>query len=112
MSVDDNKSVNLRWIQAFNERDWTTEAACRSPEFVVHLSGTPGPLDADGWIAFISAFTTGLPDAQISVEVSLGERDLVATRWTITGTHRGTFQGVPATGRQVTMTGIELSRVV
>jgi predicted ester cyclase len=36
----------------------------------------------------------------------------VASRWTITGTHRGTFQGVPATGRLITFSGIDFSRVV
>ena len=112
MSVEENKSLNLRWIQAFNERDWATEAGCRAPDFVAHMSGAPGPLDNDGWAAFMMQFTTGLPDAQIDVEVSVAERDMVVTRWTITGTHRGTFQGVPPTGRLVTMPGIDLSRVV
>ena len=36
----------------------------------------------------------------------------MASRWTIAGTHRGTFQGVPATGRLVTFSGIDFSRVV
>jgi steroid delta-isomerase-like uncharacterized protein len=111
-AVEDNKSVNLRWNQAFNERDWATEAACRTPDFVAHVAGAPGPLDGAGWVEFLSAFTVGLPDAQISVDASVAERDVVASRWTITGTHRGTFQGVPATGRQVTMAGIDFSRVV
>ena len=76
------------------------------------MSGAPGPLDAAGWAAFMGAFTTALPDAQIAVHGSLAERDLVASRWTITGTHRGEFQGAPPTGRQVTMSGIDISRVV
>src|ERR671926_427079 len=104
MSAEANKSLNLRWIQAFNERDWATEAACRTPDYVAHLAGAPGPLDGAGWGEFISAFIAGLPDAQISVESSVAEGDLVASR--------GTFQGVPATGRQVTMAGIDISRVV
>ena len=112
MSAEGNKTLNLRWIQAFNERDWTTEAACRTPDYVAHMSGSPVPLDAAGWAAFMGAFTTALPDAQIIVEGSLAERDLVASRWMITGTHRGAFQGVPPTGRQVTMAGIDISRVV
>ena len=112
MSAEANKALNLRWIQAFNERDWTTEAACRTPDYVAHMSGAPAPLDAAGWEAFMGAFTAALPDAQISVEGSVAERDLVASRWTITGTHRGEFQGVPPTGRQVTMSGIDISRVV
>jgi len=37
---------------------------------------------------------------------------LLASRWAITGTHRGTFQGVPATGRLVNFSGIDFSRVV
>jgi steroid delta-isomerase-like uncharacterized protein len=112
MSAEDNKSVNLRWIQAFNERDWTTEAAYRTPDYVAHMSGSPVPLDAAAWNAFMVEFTAALPDAQISVEASVAERDIVASRWTMTGTHRGTFQGVPATGRLVTFSGIDFSRVV
>jgi predicted ester cyclase len=62
--------------------------------------------------AFMTQFTQALPDAQISVEASVAEQDIVASRWSITGTQRGTFQGVPATLRLVTFTGIDFSRVV
>jgi steroid delta-isomerase-like uncharacterized protein len=112
MSADANKSLTLRWIQAFNERDFATEAACRAPDFVAHVSGAPAPLDGDGWMAFLGAFAAAFPDAQIAVDGSVGERDMVASRWTLTATHRGDFQGVPPTGRQVTMAGIEYNRVV
>ena len=112
MSPDDNKNLNLRWIQAFNERDWSAESACRTPDYKAHMSGAPGPLDSAGWMGFLSAFTLALPDAHISVESSLAEEDVVASRWTITGTHRGEFQGVPATGKQVTITGIDFSHIV
>ena len=36
----------------------------------------------------------------------------MATRWTLTGTHQGAFQGIPPTGRPVKFTGIEFNRVV
>jgi predicted ester cyclase len=36
----------------------------------------------------------------------------ISSRWTITGTHKGEFQGVPPSGRQITMNGIDMSRVV
>lgn len=111
-SAEENKSVNLRWIQAWNERDSRTEAAYRSPEFLAHTSGVPVPLDNNGWNNFMAELIGALPDAQISIEASIAERDMVATRWTITGTHRGTLQGVPATGRLVTFSGIDFSRVV
>src|SRR5436305_2028780 len=112
MSAEDNKSLNLRWIQAFNERDWAREAACRTADYQAHMSGAPGPLDADSWAGFMRVFTTAFPDAQISVGDSISERDTVASRWTIVGTHLGDFQGVPPTGRQITITGVDFSRVV
>ena len=112
MSVDENTSLNLRWIQAWNDRDWATEAACRAPDYVAHMSGVPVPLDAAGWDGFMAVFTTAFPDAQISVGDSFGQREMVATRWTITGTHRGDFQGVPPTGRPVTIAGVDISRFV
>jgi steroid delta-isomerase-like uncharacterized protein len=70
------------------------------------------PLDAAGWDAFMQVFLTAFPDAQISVADSFGAGDMVASRWTITGTHRGDFQGVPPTGRPITMAGVDISRVV
>jgi steroid delta-isomerase-like uncharacterized protein len=112
MSAEDSKRVNLQWIQAFNERDWATEAFYRTSDYVAHMSGIPMPLNNDGWNAFMVEFTQAFPDAQISVEGSVAERDIVASRWTINGTHEGPFQGVAATGRLVSFAGCDFSRVV
>jgi steroid delta-isomerase-like uncharacterized protein len=57
-------------------------------------------------------FTTAFPDAKIRIEDAVSDGDTVASRWTITGTHRGDFQGVPPTGRPITMKGVDFSRVV
>ena len=111
MSPEENKDLNLRWIEAFNDRDWDKERACRTPDYVAHMSGVPGPLDSAGWTGFLTGFIAALPDARIAVASSLADRDTVASRWTITGTHQGEFQGVPGTGKQVTLTGIDFSRI-
>jgi steroid delta-isomerase-like uncharacterized protein len=108
----DNKGLNLRWLQAFNERDWETEAAVRTADFRAFLSGFPEPLDSNGWSGFMTAFTAAFPDARIAVDGCVSEGDTVVTRWTLTGTHQGTFQGIPATGHAVKFTGIEYNRVV
>ena len=36
---------------------------------------------------------------------------MVATRWVARGTHRGAFEGIPATGRDVVMTGTDIDRI-
>ena len=112
MSAADHNDLNRRWIEAFNARDWGTEAACRSADYRAHMSGAPGPLDSAAWDGFMQSFTRAFPDARITIGDSISERDMVASRWTITGTHRGDFQGVPATGRPITLAGVDFSRVV
>jgi steroid delta-isomerase-like uncharacterized protein len=106
------KELNERWIRAFNERDWETERAVRTDDYLAHMSGAPGPLDSEGWAGFMAMFTNAFTDARISIDSAVEEGDLVASRWTITGTHDGPFQGVPATGKSVTVPGIDMSRVV
>jgi steroid delta-isomerase-like uncharacterized protein len=107
----DLKSLHHRWIQSFNDRDWQTESAIRAESFRAWLSGMDQPLDNEAWSGFLSAFTAGFPDARIAIESCIAEDDTVATRWTITGTHRGVFQGIPATGRTIRFGGIEYNRV-
>jgi steroid delta-isomerase-like uncharacterized protein len=111
-AVHDLRSLNLRWIQAFNERDWKTESAVRSDDFNACLSGVKGPMDSAGWAAFMSGFTSAFPDAQISIESCIAEGDTSVARWMLTGTHQGEFQGIPPTGRTVKFRGIELNRFV
>jgi steroid delta-isomerase-like uncharacterized protein len=111
MSAADNKNLNDRWIQAFNERDWSTEKDCRGHGFRAHVSGGTPPLDSAGWEGFLGSFTAAFPDARIDVHSSIGEGDLVSTLWTIRGTHQGEFQGVPASGRPIEMPGVDFSRV-
>lgn len=109
--VDDLKTLNLRWIQAFNDRDWEMERDIRTPDFRAVLSGVPEPLGNDAWSGFMVALTTAFPDSKISIDGCISEGDTVATRWHLTGTHLGTFQGIPATGRAVTFNGVEYNRV-
>jgi len=53
----------------------------------------------------------GAPDAQITVEKQLAEGDLVATRWVGRGTHEGELMGIQRTGKQVTVSGLTISRL-
>jgi len=110
-SASDVKAQTHRWIEAFNARDWETERAMRTEDFKATLSGTPEPLNSEAWSAFIHGFTAAFPDALITVGECVAERDTVVVRWTLTGTHQGTFQRIPATGRTVKFEGIEINRM-
>ena len=51
------------------------------------------------------------PDLHIDLEQLIAEGDLVAARWTATGTHSGLLAGVPATGAAVRWGGTDVYRL-
>ena len=113
-SVQHNKAVSRRWIQAFNERDHAAEADALAPDYVAYAPASlePAPLDSEAWTQFLSGFVEGFPDLRVTVEDAVGEGDLVAQRVHFEGTHTGEFQGLPPTQRKVAFSGLELNRFV
>ncbi|MEU9895988.1 ester cyclase [Streptomyces phaeochromogenes] len=80
--------------------------------FIANVPGMPDPLHGPQiWRMGAQAMWEGFPDLQISVEDMFGAGDKVAVRVHFRGTHRGTFQGIPATDRQVSFRSVELYRV-
>jgi predicted ester cyclase len=64
------------------------------------LGGAP-PLDRAGHEQFARAFYAAFPDLHHSIEEVFATSDRVAVRFVIDGTHRGSFFGIPPTGRRV-----------
>lgn len=112
MSAEDNKAVIRRWIEAYNERDWQTEADVLSPGLVVHVPAAPGPLEGlEAWRQFSGSFAEAFPDLRLTVEDIAAEGDTVAARVAFHGHHRGEFQGIPPTGKEVAFSSMEFNRV-
>jgi len=59
----------------------------------------------------VERFVTGLPDLRFDVEETVSEGEKLVVSWTITGTHRGEFLGVPPTNRKVSFSGITISHI-
>jgi steroid delta-isomerase-like uncharacterized protein len=82
-----------------------------SPDVLFHA---PVPMGATGaealkrvWEVLLRAF----PDIHVTVEETVAEGDKVASRNTVTGTHRGEYQGLPPTGRTVAYSEIFIVRI-
>lgn len=65
----------------------------------------------EGARQLITAWNAAFPDHHISVDHLFREGDRVAVRWTSRGTHRGRIFGARATGKRVTVPGIDIFRV-
>ena len=78
-----------------------------TPDYVVHPEEVHGP---DGLKAMVEGYVNALSGLRVRIDQQFTEGDYVATRYTITGTHDGELNGIPATGRDVEFTGITISR--
>jgi predicted ester cyclase len=93
--------IRKLWEAAFNGRELDVLDEITSPEFVNHnaLPGTPrGP---EGHRQVVERLWTALPDAHFELEHLGSDGDTVICIGTMSGTHRGTLLGVPATGTRV-----------
>ena len=59
----------------------------------------------------VERFLNGLPDLHFDAHETISEGDRMVVYWTITGTHRGEFLGVPATNRKVSFSGIAINQI-
>ena len=113
MSAEDNEAIIRRWIEAYNDRDRQAEAELLAPEYVAHVPGVSGPLvGLEAWTQFSGSFAEAFPDLRLTVEDIFSAGEKVAARVAFHGTHRGEFQGMPPTGKEVAFSSIEVNRVV
>jgi steroid delta-isomerase-like uncharacterized protein len=99
-------------MAALNAGDLATLDELVAPGFVDRMPLPGVPPGRDGLKQVIAQFRAAFPDAHWTVEDLIAEGDKVAVRVTFRGTHRGELFGVPPTGRQVTVPGIGIYRVV
>jgi steroid delta-isomerase-like uncharacterized protein len=111
MSTEENKDLVRRFEAAvWNGRNPARVDEFFAPRHIFRAAGSP-PLDREGHRQMIAHFQDAFPDGRNTSEELLADGDKIVQRWTFRGTHRGTFQGIPPTGLQVTLTGISIWRV-
>jgi predicted ester cyclase/limonene-1,2-epoxide hydrolase len=74
-----------------------------APGFMAYYPGQPA-MNTEGYKQLGAMFRTGFAGIKHAIESQIAEGEWVATRGTITATHSGEFQGVPASGKPVKVT--------
>ena len=109
---EENKAIARRFIdEVINKGDLGVIDELVSPSMVDH-SAPPGlPSGPEGTKQMLTMSRTAFPDPNGTLQDLLAEGDKVAVRYTIRGTHQGDFMGIAATGKKVTIEGIEIDRI-
>ena len=110
--TQENRGVVRRFIQETINEGKIDSAAQFVWEDVVEQVPFPGQGPGlEGLKDVLRGMRTAFPGLHFGVEEQIAEGDKVLTRFEWTGTHRGEFLGIPATGRPVKVWGMVIDRL-
>lgn len=111
---EQNKALMRRAVDVvWNRGDFSRIEEFVSRDFVIHTSTQGGDIHGPEEVCqFFGAMRAAFPDLHFAIEDQVADGDRVVTRWVAQGTHLGEFQGIPPTGRQVVLSGIDIDRFV
>lgn len=109
----DLEALYRRWLaEVWGKGDIEVARELVAGDLIDHnaMPGQPPGLEGQLWA--LAAIRRAFPDLAFTADVVAASGDLVAGRWTMTGTNTGPFDlfGLPPTRRPVTMTGQEIFR--
>jgi len=111
-SAQANVALVRESVEAFNAGDLTRLLAVAAPDIVIHYAEMPEPLQGrETWQQGYELVKRAFPDLKIHVDDLVAAGDKVALRLTLSGTHEGEFQVIPATGRTISYVSHEFYRV-
>ena len=112
MADTENLAAMRRYYdEVVNKGDYSVVDEIFSTDYHSHHNDPIGlPPGPEGVKQFIGGTRAGFPDLELTLDDLFGDGDLVASRWTLRGTHTEEWFGTPATGKWAEWAGVVLSR--
>jgi len=104
---DQHRSLYLSYLEACNAHDLDRMATFYTSTIKIN----DVPMDPAAVAAQFAPLISAFPDWHWEERNLAIDGDLIALHFTVTGTHRGSFEGIEATGRRVTISEFTLYRV-
>jgi len=114
MSVDNRVIVQALYEEVWNKRKIDLMDVLVSPSHALHgpnpnLSGAAiGP---EAYKRQVLIFTAAYPDLRFTIEDLIAEKEKVVIYWTMSGTHKGEFLGIPQTNKRISVDGITIHHI-
>lgn len=108
-----NKSVSLKFFETYaGKHDVEGCTPLFAENAVIYTTVVPGPLDFNGYKQLGYAFLAGFADLNTTILEQLEDGNKVVSRVIWGGTHTGTLNGIPPTGRSFRSEAILIDTVV
>lgn len=108
-----NKHLMHRFMELMNTASAALAEELISPSALFQMWGQSAPvMGPAGYLSVLAMLRSGFPDIRWTLEDMLAEENHVAARFTVRGTHRGTFVGIPATGQTIAVKSVGFYRLL
>lgn len=97
------------YLDIWNESEYSKLPDVVAESVTVYDPGAPGGeiRGRDALEAFLRELRTGFPDFEVTIDDTLASDDVIMAEWTFTATHGGEFNGIPPTGREIDLRGMD-----
>ena len=111
MSNESNKEFARRYMdEIWNKGNLNSELDFVASNVIIHVPPSPG--ETVSLIYYAQTLRAAMPDLVLTNTLLFGDGDRVVQNWVATGEHRGAdLFGVPASGRKLTVSGVNIFRV-
>ncbi len=107
----ENKAIVQQVYEAINANTLDGLDALIAVDLADHSPSPGAPPGLAGTKQTLGMFHAVFSDFQVTAEDIIANGDKVVVRLTVNGTNTGEFMGLPPTGKEVTIGGIEMFRV-
>ena len=110
--IEDNKQFMRQFVEeAINKKNLDAIDELVAEDFVEHVPFPGQGPGREGLRQVLATFLSAFPDIWWTLEEQIAEGEKVVSRFTMTGTHRGDFLGIPPTGKSVNIWGVVIDVV-
>lgn len=111
-AMETNKEIAMQlYNEVINKGKLEKLESIMDPNYRDHLAPQQPP-GIQGFKDFLKMVSTAFPDIQVRVEDVIAEKDRVAIRLSVSGTHTGILMGeIQPTGKPAKWTGIDILRI-
>jgi predicted ester cyclase len=107
----DNAKLLEEFVAAFAAGDEESLRRLVDADIVDHTPPPGAAPGIDGLLNAVAGYREGFPDLRISLDKVVADGDAIVGYGRITGTHTGSFFGIPSTGRAVDFGYIDIYTV-
>jgi len=109
MSLEENKAIVRRFIEAYNKQDFDSCDDLVAPDYVDHTNQIRG---LESLKQIMKLAIKAFPDWHETIEDIIAEGDKVWVLLTYTATHTGEWLGLAPTGNKITTMNVDIYRIV